>query len=318
MKQTVLTLTTVLGLAHVLQATEPIIGNLGLESSEYAYSPAENRFFAAQFTTGPAAYDLQQVSLQILNHTPGALWVRLLSSQYEVLADFATQRVEGSGTSVLVHFSGSGPTELDPFTSYFIAVGHVIVVSPPPAMHVTSLSGYDLFARESGWTIDGDFTSGVDSSGNVRLDTAWWGHLKIQLSGIAFNTPPDVSRATASIPVLWPPNGKMTPFQILGVTDPDGDAISLAVTGIRQDEPVSAQGDAVILADGSAMVRADRSNSGNGRVYTIEFQASDGNGGVSPGVVKIPVPRDFNRAAVDEGPIYTSTQPSGPSLLKAR
>ena len=33
------------------------------------------------------------------------------------------------------------------------------------------------------------------------------------------------------------------PIAVMGVTDPDGDAVTITVTGVTHDEPVNAQGD---------------------------------------------------------------------------
>ena len=76
----------------------------------------------------------------------------------------------------------------------------------------------------------------------------------------------------------------------MGVTDPEGDAVTITVTNVTQDEAVTTPGsgntspDAVIEA-GSASVRAERLGSGNGRVYQISIRADDGKGSCrsSPG-----------------------------------
>jgi hypothetical protein len=39
--------------------------------------------------------------------------------------------------------------------------------------------------------------------------------------------------------VLWAPNHQFVPIAIMGVTDPDGDAVTITVTGVTQDEPVT-------------------------------------------------------------------------------
>jgi len=79
--------------------------------------------------------------------------------------------------------------------------------------------------------------------------------------------------------------------------DPDGDPVTITVTGVTQDEPIKGPGagatcpDAVI-ADGQASVRAERSGGGNGRVYVISFTADDGQGGTCDGIVSVCVPHD--------------------------
>ena len=60
-----------------------------------------------------------------------------------------------------------------------------------------------------------------------------------------------------------------------------------------------------------AYVLAERAGGGNGRVYTIYFTATDGRGGSCSGSVKVSVPHDQNRPAVDDGPGYDSTVCSG-------
>ncbi len=136
------------------------------------------------------------------------------------------------------------------------------------------------------------------------------------------DAPPDCSMARPSLASLWPPNHKLVRVSILGVSDPDGDAVSIRVTGIFQDEPTSGLGDGdtaldgVIIPAGSAgssgeivLIRAERRGGGNGRVYTIRFEADDGQGGVCAGSVKVAVPPSKHGAAVDDGPAHDSTVP---------
>ncbi|NND74684.1 MAG: hypothetical protein HKN44_06715 [Ilumatobacter sp.] len=131
------------------------------------------------------------------------------------------------------------------------------------------------------------------------------------------NADPDCSAAAASLAGLWPPNHQMVPIAVTGVTDPDGDPISITIDSIFQDEPVNATGDGTTGPDGAgvgtatAEVRAERSgskkNGGNGRVYTIGYTAADGQGGSCTGVVTVGVPHDKKSVAVDDGPVYDST-----------
>lgn len=119
---------------------------------------------------------------------------------------------------------------------------------------------------------------------------------RVALQGVS-NSPPDCGNATASLTGLWPPNHKLVPVEILGVLDPDGDPVTITVTGVTQDEPVVGAGsgnhcpDAVIEND-RVMLRAERLGQGNGRVYEISFRAEDGNGGVCEGTVSVCVGHD--------------------------
>ena len=58
-----------------------------------------------------------------------------------------------------------------------------------------------------------------------------------------------------------------------------------------------------------------RRTAGNGRVYEIFFEASDGRGKFCTGSVKVGVPHDQGHGpAVDDGKRYDSTVAGGPCL----
>ena len=131
------------------------------------------------------------------------------------------------------------------------------------------------------------------------------------------NRPPDCRGARAKNPVLWPPDHKLSPVEIEGVTDPDGDPIAITAYAITQDEALDANGDGETcadgdIADGQAYVRAERTgdpeNPGNGRVYVISFVAVDSRGGKCSGQVTVCVPHDMGMGdtCVDDGQLYDS------------
>jgi hypothetical protein len=132
------------------------------------------------------------------------------------------------------------------------------------------------------------------------------------------NQPPDCSEAMPSVDTLWPPNHEFEAVDVLGVTDPDGDAISLTIDSIFQDEAVDIEGSGDTGPDGQGVgtstveVRAERAGLGNGRVYHIGFAADDGRGGVCTGEVLVSVPKsqDKNDVPVDDGALYDSTSAS--------
>lgn len=104
------------------------------------------------------------------------------------------------------------------------------------------------------------------------------------------NQPPDVSGAGPSIGSIHPPNNKLVAITINGVTDPDGDAVTITITSITNNE--TGANDAEGVGTSVAYVLAHRDGNGDGRVYTITFTASDGNGGSTDGVVQVVVPHD--------------------------
>jgi uncharacterized repeat protein (TIGR01451 family) len=127
------------------------------------------------------------------------------------------------------------------------------------------------------------------------------------------NHNPICSGASAG-PDLWPPNHKMVAGTITGVTDADGNPISVTITGIWQDEPTNGLGDGDTAVDGqigsgnSFSVRAERAGTRNGRVYHVLFSASDGAGGSCSGSATIGVPHDQGPGGgpVDDGALYNS------------
>jgi len=130
------------------------------------------------------------------------------------------------------------------------------------------------------------------------------------------NLPPDCGAAGAEPDELWPPSHGFKDITIAGVTDPDGDPVASVITSIFQDEAVDARGSGNTSPDGTgvgtstAQVRAERTGTGDGRVYHIGFNADDGRGGQCTGEVTVCVPHDQrpNHFCVDQGPLYDSTQ----------
>ncbi len=135
----------------------------------------------------------------------------------------------------------------------------------------------------------------------------------------SINDPPRCDLAVASKDVLLPPNHKMEQISIEGVSDGDitYNVVTLEITGVTQDEPVSGLGsgdsspDAVIQVGDPAdtvLIRRERFKDGNGRVYEVAFTADDGFESCD-GVVQVSVPRRRKLDAVDDGQIFDSTQP---------
>jgi len=134
------------------------------------------------------------------------------------------------------------------------------------------------------------------------------------------NLPPDCSEAYADPGCLWPPNHKFVDIVIMGVTDPDGDPITINIYAITSDEPTASDlgsggekhaPDASGIGTDTASVRAECSGTSDGRVYMIYFTASDGRGGECEGSVMVKVPHDQSSedcAAIDSGQDYDATQ----------
>lgn len=133
----------------------------------------------------------------------------------------------------------------------------------------------------------------------------------------SINQPPDCTGALPSKDQLWPPNHKFHDIAIEDVTDPDGDAFEITIDLIRQDEPTNTDDDgdtcpdATGIGEGIASVRAERMggegiDEGDGRVYRIDFTATDEFGASCSGYVKVGVPHDIKVPAEDLGPLFDS------------
>jgi hypothetical protein len=127
---------------------------------------------------------------------------------------------------------------------------------------------------------------------------------------LQLNRPPDCSAAFASPASIWPPNGRLVPIFVRGVTDPEGGFVSIVVTGVRQDEPLSRAGtpDATGTGTEGVSIRADRAGGGDGRVYRLSFTATDPQGASCTGMVTVCVPHDQGqgRTCGDGGGLFSS------------
>ncbi len=124
--------------------------------------------------------------------------------------------------------------------------------------------------------------------------------------------PPACGAARPTLATLWPVNHKLLSVGIAGVTSEGGEATTLTITGVTQDEPTDGVGDgdtapdAVIMND-RVLLRAERAGSGNGRVYRVHFTAGNA-GGQCSGSVDVVVPLNVRPGAVtiDDGQQFVS------------
>lgn len=213
-----------------------------------------------------------------------------------------------------------GPPKPPPFcgiTGPFEAVCSATLCGPP------GVSEYSWAAKVKGFPGAQTQCITVTESGTYQLTWLDVKGGKVSCSQTVFiekctqNRPPDCSGAHAKDPILWPPNHKLEPVEIEGVTDPDGDPIAITAYAITQDEAIDANGDGETcadgeLTDGQAFVRSERTgdpeNPGNGRVYVISFVAVDSRGGKCSGQVTVSVPHDMGMGdtVVDDGQLYDS------------
>jgi hypothetical protein len=154
---------------------------------------------------------------------------------------------------------------------------------------------------------------GGTSSSDFPIANAFQPFLEAGVDGFVssltvFNNPPNCSGATVSPSTIWPPDRRQVRISTLGVTDPDGDPVTLKVTRILQDELFTARmADAGSLGTAKPWVRADRMDSGDGRVYHLFFEATDPAGAKCTGEVKVCVPIQSGGTCRDGGARFDST-----------
>ncbi|HEY2976231.1 MAG TPA: choice-of-anchor Q domain-containing protein, partial [Pyrinomonadaceae bacterium] len=119
---------------------------------------------------------------------------------------------------------------------------------------------------------------------------------------------------------LWPPDHKYATVKVTDLVasagdncDPGAGIGSVRIAKVTSDEANNSGGDGnttndIVIAPDckSVQLRSERSNNGNGRVYTITFKVTDASGNVGTATAWVTVPKSQNGASViDDGPHYT-------------
>jgi len=111
--------------------------------------------------------------------------------------------------------------------------------------------------------------------------------------------------------LLWPPNHIFHLISLGGICDPDGDPVVAAISGVTQDEPLNGLGDGDTAPDARrgrtvshVYVRSERSGLLDGRVYRINYRATDSKGAVCTGTAAVGVPHDMGPGStpIDSAP----------------
>ena len=129
-------------------------------------------------------------------------------------------------------------------------------------------------------------------------------------------TPPEIS-VSVDTDVLWPSNHEMVDvgfsIDVSDICDPEP-GVSIEATS---DEPtatapdaggVQHAPDAEITADGRVLLRAERSESGDGRVYVMTVMATDESGNTASSNVSVKANISKKEDAVNSGQNYDATQ----------
>ena len=101
------------------------------------------------------------------------------------------------------------------------------------------------------------------------------------------------AQARPSVSSLWPPDHRLVPVIVQGITSSDGSPVTVRIDGILQSEPTEGTGDGDTCPDGqgigtsTAQIRSERSGDGSGRVYSLRFTAQTDSGGSCQGSVNV-------------------------------
>jgi predicted outer membrane repeat protein len=196
---------------------------------------------------------------------------------------------------------------------------------------VTVLNNGDFGGRVS--IVTGSSTSTLTISniqasdfGTYNIETTGSCNTATQSSTLTVNsTPPTITLNGQNIE-LWPPNHSYHTITVTNLvasaSSCDGTVTinSVIIDHVTSDEVENGNGDGntsndIIIACNrkSVQLRSERDGSGDGRVYTIYFKATDGLGHSTTVTAKVTVPKSQNGdASVDSGPHYTVTNATCP------
>jgi hypothetical protein len=174
----------------------------------------------------------------------------------------------------------------------------------------TRSDGHPLTDPYPGGTTTITWTA-TDASGNTSTCT--------QTVTVTDTTAPVIVLKSNTIE-MWPPNHSYQSFTVSDFVASASDTCdasvnlnSVYITKVTSDEAENGSGsgntlnDIVIGSDcKSLQLRAERENSGDGRVYTIYFKVKDASGNFATATKTVLVPRSHpGGGAVDSGPHYT-------------
>ncbi len=132
--------------------------------------------------------------------------------------------------------------------------------------------------------------SATDDSGNTGTDN-------VTIDAVD-TTPPEIN-VSVSPDIMWPPNHKyvdvVTNVTVYDAVDSSPTLILVSVTSNEADNGKgdgNTTNDIVIIGDTLFKLRAERSGTGQGRIYTITYRATDASGNSAEASITITVPHN--------------------------
>jgi len=195
-------------------------------------------------------------------------------------ADQTDECTASTGTAVTLDGSASSDPDGDSLTFEWRDSNNV-VVGTTPIVHVTLGLGTHTFTL----TVSDNFGGNSTDAVNVT---------------VADTTPPALSVSVAPS-TLWPPNHRLVPIgATVTVTDACDASPSIQLIAAMSNEPDNGLGDgntsgdiqdaAVGTDDRAFLLRAERSGTGAGRIYTVTYRATDASSNVTVVSAQVVVP----------------------------
>jgi uncharacterized OB-fold protein len=110
---------------------------------------------------------------------------------------------------------------------------------------------------------------------------------------------PVITSVSADPAVLWPPDHNMRPVVVTIASTDNCSGTTCRIIDVSCNEPVEATGDGStepdwnIMSSDTVNLRAERSGTGEGRVYTITVECIDASGNRSQATTSVAVPHDM-------------------------
>jgi hypothetical protein len=130
-------------------------------------------------------------------------------------------------------------------------------------------------------------------------------------SNTASNPPPVISNQTVSTPMLLTPNHQLNEITVsYDVSDNCGPVTN--TLSVQSNEPINGLGDGdtapdwVVVDSHHVRLRAERSGTGTGRIYTITITSTDSAGNSSSKQVFVTVPHSRRAVATTHAPLKSS------------
>jgi hypothetical protein len=144
-----------------------------------------------------------------------------------------------------------------------------------------------------------DLPAGTNLVEVVATDSANYSASCSTTVTVTDSTPPVITHASATPNSLWPPNHTMVPVTVNAVVTDNCGSVTWKIISVQSNEPVNGLGDGdtapdwQITGDHAVLLRAERSGTGSGRVYTLTLQAKDVAGNLSATkTVTVKVPKN--------------------------